>query len=57
MKPQEAADFLFAMSNLAPINKPNHVRCEEAKAVLDVALKQLEELVCDRKKNPSEQKG
>ena len=49
MKPEEAADFLFAMSNLAPINKVQHMTCEQAKAILDIALSRLAELAKEKK--------
>ena len=44
LSPKEAADVLYAASNAAPLNKPQHMQCEQAKMTLDVALKRLQEL-------------
>lgn len=44
MKPAEALSILFRDSNLAPVNKIEHMRCEQAKAILDLALTRLAEL-------------
>lgn len=45
-----AASWLFAMSNLAPVAKEKHVQSEQARTVLDDAVKRLGELVPQDKK-------
>lgn len=47
MTPKEAVDLLFAMSSIELANKQRHMKCEQAKAILDVALKRLQDLVND----------
>lgn len=49
MSPEQASDVLYAASNAAPLNKAQHMQCEQAKAVLDVAFERLQEL--DKEKN------
>ncbi len=44
MTPKEALQVLYRNSNLAPINKFEHRRCEQAKDILDLALARLAEL-------------
>lgn len=50
MSPKQASDVLYAASNSAPLNKAQHMQCEQAKMVLDVSLKRLQELANDKKK-------
>ncbi len=58
MTPNEAASLLFDTSTLAPVNKQRHVSCEQAKAVLDVALKRLTETrIQDLGKSAEKPKG
>lgn len=52
MIPKEAAALLFAASNLAPVNKTQHMNCEQAKAVLEVALARLQDLEKENSKKP-----
>ena len=49
MKPDEALAWLFAASNAAPLNKEGHIKCEQAKATLEVALHRLAELSSSKK--------
>lgn len=49
MQPSEALAFLFAASNAAPLNKDGHLKCEQAKASLEVALHRLAELSSSKK--------
>lgn len=50
MSPKEAADVLYIGSNAGLLTKLGHMQCEQAKAVLDVALKRLQDRAKERKK-------